>query len=221
MSKTSDFEVGSVEWIEYVKSIKFTNVKDYQKELLGALDDSEMIENYPSTDGLYRLYCLLYGQPQIFVDVVKSPSSDDRAATVKVEIIGNEGMCVCSSADVYPGNTKHPFSSHPVATAETKALGRTLKRALGLRIHTHEEMLGEDAPRFKSVEPQQVRAIENMSKKLNVNLHKLLAEVCGVTVDALQADNSPVSQEQGIEILEKLSDMRNKGVPEEYQVIPI
>ena len=133
MSKTSKAEetevvVGSIEWRESLYGLR--NTKAWQKELLKLLDKDELIEEYPSTDGLARLCRIVFGDFSTNVDVKKCPNSDDRSATVIVNvyvyspIFGelNHG----GAADVSPNNTKLPFSAHPVATAETKALGRAL-----------------------------------------------------------------------------------------------
>lgn len=219
---SQNFEVLSAEWFENLKSIRYT--KDWQTELLALLDKDELIEGYPSTDGLLRLTRLVFGEPNIIVNVNKSPQMDDRAATVTVTVrTYNERFGACNhmgAADVSPNNTKHPYNLHPVATAETKALGRALKRLLALRIHTHEEMLGEDSVDYDKIQDQQIRAIENMSKKLNVNLELLLAEECGVTIDAFKVGGS-LSKEQGLKVIERLNEMRNKGVPETFQMVTI
>lgn len=201
-------EVGSAEWLEYILSLR--NTKEWQKELLNLLDKDELIENYPSTDGLSRIARLVFGHFDVLVNVLKCPSVGDRSSTVHVRICNKE-FNYESAADVYEHNTKAPYNKHTVATAETKAYGRALKKLLGLRIHTHEEML-DDSSSYEKLNEQQVRAVENMAKKLNVDLNTFLAEHAGVNLDTFKGGSSGLTKDHGIQLLDKLNQVQNKKI---------
>lgn len=216
MSKTSektenDLEVGSEAWLADLLSKRYT--KEWQKDVLALLDKDELIENYPSTDGLSRLTRLIFGEYSSYIDVAKAPTHGDRSATVVVRvIIDNNTMSTYSgAADVYEFNTKSPYNKHPVATAETKALGRALKKLLGLKVHTHEEMM-DDEFSYEKLSEQQVRAVENLAKKLNVELEPFLQENAGVSLEVFKGGNSGLSKEQGLQLLNKLNDIQNGKV---------
>lgn len=203
--KQDEVVVGSHEWLALLFAKRYT--KEWQKDILALLDKDEFIENYPSTDGLARVAGLIFGEFQVNVEVVKSPSVGDRSATVRVDILRVGGERFSSAADVSEINTKRPYCLHPVATAETKAYGRVLKKMLGIKVHTHEEML-DDETSYEKLTEQQVRAVENVAKKLNVNLDSFLAEHAGVSLDAFKS-GSGLTKEHGMKLLDKLNEIQN------------
>ena len=203
--KQDEVVVGSHEWLALLFAKRYT--KEWQKDILALLDKDEFIENYPSTDGLARVAGLIFGEFQVNVEVVKSPSVGDRSATVRVDILRVGGERFSSAADVSEINTKRPYCLHPVATAETKAYGRALKKMLGIKVHTHEEML-DDETSYEKLTEQQVRAVENVAKKLNVNLDSFLAEHAGVSLDAFKS-GSGLTKEHGMKLLDKLNEIQN------------
>lgn len=225
MSKSSELEVGSIEWKDWLYSIK--NTKEWQPALMDLFEKDEMVDGHPSADGLARLFRLVFGEFNTGVEVVKSPNVEDRSATVVVTIecdsphygvIKHGG-----SADTAPNNTKHPYSLHPVSTAETKALGRALKRALGLRLHTHEEIMADDEKvTFEKIGDTQIRAIKNMCDKLGVDIEKLLVKECGVGVDMLGSDETTISTRDGMRMLDLLHKIRNSKkdtVPDDLALV--
>ena len=203
--KTEDNSVGSEAWLTNLLSKRYT--KEWQKEVLALLDKDELIENYPSTDGLSRLTRLIFGEYSSFIEVPKAPTHGDRSATVIVEV-QCAGSNYAGAADVYEFNTKSPYNKHPVATAETKALGRALKKLLGLKVHTHEEMM-DDEFSYEKLSEQQVRAVENLAKKLNVELEPFLQENAGISLEVFKSGNSGLSKDQGLQLLNKLNDIQN------------
>lgn len=207
MSKDKgELVVGSVEWTADLMAKRFT--KEWQPAVLSLLEKDEFIENYPSTDGLARIGGLIFGPYNVHVQVVHSPSPGDRSATVHVRVSNASGIYE-SAADVSDINTKKPFSLHPVATAETKAFGRALKKMLAIKIHTHEEMLGDDS-NYEKLTEQQVRAVENLTKKMGLDVEAFLAEHAGVSLDLFKSGVSGLTKEHGIKLLEKLNELQNK-----------
>jgi len=125
---------GDPEWTDYV---------------LGLLTKDEKDQNgNPKTDGLRRVATKLYGDFDIFSDVIQCPDVENAyRATVSVRLYfhSTNGITVCGSADVYSGNTEHEYAKHAVATAETRAEGRALRRALKLvKVLAAEELNNAD-----------------------------------------------------------------------------
>lgn len=118
------------EWTDWILS----QMADYEKE-----------NGNPKVDGLRRVANKYLGQFSSVTDIKQTPdNSNGQRATVVVTlnfVTETHGYEVVSSfshksysgaADVYPGNTNKDFARHAVATAETRAEGRALKRALCL-----------------------------------------------------------------------------------------
>lgn len=171
--------ISDIEWTDYV---------------LGLLSDDEKIKGNPTTDGLRRVFetamnCKIISSSS---NVVQSPSPEnEKRATVLHSITyvlnGSSAdtqhlnmVSVDGAADVYWGNCDKVYRNHPVAVAETRAEGRALRRALRLRkVVAAEEMVEdiEDHPDSNSVSKisnNQINFIDVMSKRLNINVVKLL-----------------------------------------------
>jgi hypothetical protein len=171
--------IHDIEWTDYV---------------LGMLSEDEKIKGNPTTDGLRRILeialdCRLIESKST---VVQSPSPEnEKRATVTHTLVlylnspSNDTkdlnkLIVDGSADVYWGNCDKVYRNHPVAVAETRAEGRALKRALRLRkVVAAEELAGEieDHPDANSVDKitnNQINFIDVISKRLNINVIKLL-----------------------------------------------
>jgi len=215
----AELKVGSKDWQETVVRAAY-NTDDWQKFVLGLLKSDELVEGFPSTPGLHRISRLLFSSIDIRTSILKCPTSDDRSATAHAEVVasmrGEDGlryMRFSSSADVYQNNTKEPFCNHPVATAETKAIGRALKLLMNLKIHTHEEML-DDQISYDKVEERQVKSIRSLCTRLKIDINKFLAVYAGVDTETFIGGNSGLSKADGVRLLETLNNLQNKGVPD-------
>jgi hypothetical protein len=164
-----------IEWNDYV---------------LGLLSDDEKIEGNPTTDGLRRIFEMAMECEIIssISDVVQSPNIDnEKRATVvhKLSYILNMDKnktlrTVSGAADVYWGNCDKIYRSHPVAVAETRAEGRSLRRGLRLRkIVTADEIAKEiednpDGDSVSKISSNQINFIDVLAKRLDINMEKLL-----------------------------------------------
>lgn len=123
----------SPKWTEYVLSL-FDPKREIEK-------------GNPKVDGLRRVAELILGPSNSITDVIQAPTVDNAGRStvmVRVEFV-NTGQIVCGAADVYSGNTSRDFANHAVATAETRAEGRALKKALKLtKVYSAEEMAGAE-----------------------------------------------------------------------------
>jgi len=76
------------------------------------------------------------------------------------------------TADCTPENCDEPFSKYPTAVAESRAEARSLRKALGIRMLSAEEIgfaeTGLDASPDKPVESSVVAAIENLCQDRGV-----------------------------------------------------
>jgi hypothetical protein len=172
------------------------NDLEWTDHVLSLLSDDEKISGNPTTDGLRRVFekaldCKIIMSTS---SVVQSPSPDnEKRATVVHSITyclntGNperpelNTVSIDGSADVYWGNCDKVYRNHPVAVAETRAEGRALRRALKLRKVVAAEELAkdiEDHPDHNSVSKitnNQINFIDVLSKRLNINVTKLLQE---------------------------------------------
>lgn len=157
--------------------------------VLSLFTEDELIHNNPTVDGLRRVAEDVLG-PIISseTEVLQIPHKDnDRRATVKVSLSIEYGerdiRTVDGVASVYWGNTDSPFRNYPVSTAETRAEGRALRRALRLRKILAAEEMGEvvdhdysetDAREQGMITPQQIKFLGLMSQRLDINIQKFV-----------------------------------------------
>lgn len=161
-------------------------------------EDDELDENgRPYIHGLRRVVRLLLGPIKASIArVVQAPSflPGDRfpqlqVATVEHTIqllmlrVEHENlkpyeMTFTETSDVYFGNADPMVARHPSATASTRAEGRALRKALGLdRIITAEEATKvplEDSGVDGTISETQVKFIDNLCRKNNVNVMKFV-----------------------------------------------
>jgi hypothetical protein len=171
------------------KKISYHDI-EWNDYVLGLLNDDEKIEGNPTTDGLRRIFEMAMECEIIssISDVVQSPNIDnEKRATVvhKLSYILNMDKSktlrtVSGAADVYWGNCDKIYRSHPVAVAETRAEGRSLRRGLRLRkIVTADEIAKEiednpDGDSVSKISSNQINFIDVLAKRLDINMEKLL-----------------------------------------------
>lgn len=205
--------------VEVTKTIPSINDLEWSDYVLGLLSEDEKIGGNPTTDGLRRIFETALSCTVITADtdVVQSPSPDnEKRATVThrlTYVLNDESVpkelkirSVTGAADVYWGNCDKIYRNHPVAVAETRAEGRALRRALRLRkVVAAEELTDtiEDNPDGFSVNKisnNQISFIDQMAKRLNINVVSLLASL------NIGAHNiSEVSHEDAVTMIRELS----------------
>lgn len=184
--------------------------KEWSDYILGQLDESEMINGCPKSDGLRRIATLMYGRFTSDTTVVQVPTQENGfRATVSVSLaFPSCGLRVSGSADVFEGNTDHKFSKYPVATAETRAKGRALREVLLLQnVVVAEELdqqAAEDEPNGK-IDSGMLNGIQAMAKRNGVDLLKL-ALVEGYSV----SETSELTYLQGKRLVNLLNKYQNK-----------
>ena len=182
----------SPEWTDYVVDL---------------FEDNELINKNPTCAGLRRLAEQLIGPiVEMNTKVVHAPSCTDRSATVVVDIVidSHEGgftFQYSGAADVfdneYGNNCDAPYSAYPVATAETRAESRALKRALKLNVVAAEELssnpsvgvvkrVDEEKRTEGKITTTQINFLEVMTGRLNLDLKKFVAKILDKNVGELQ-----------------------------------
>ncbi len=166
---------------------------EWTKYVLSEMLPDEKVNGCPTTDGLRRVCERVLGRiTHSSTDVIDFPRlENERRATVRVTLqiqvgrqASNDIISVDGTADVYWGNTEKPFRNYPVATAETRAEGRALRRALRLsKVVVAEEMgatVDHDYEPGDATEgcisSTQVAYLDNMGKKLDLNLKAVIKD---------------------------------------------
>lgn len=167
--------VGSEEWTLYWTDQLFPH---------------EMIDNFPSTDGLRRLFRTYFGTvSNTDMQVIQAPTQDQPRATVKCVIhfkskrTGLEEI-ISDVADCFWGNTKRPFCDHATATAATIAEGRCYRKAMFLRTITQEESLNPTDSEFRKMSEEhddnmpatdnQKNAILRITNRIGIDIEKMM-----------------------------------------------
>ena len=189
---------------------------EWSEYVLDNMHDTELREGNPTVDGLRRVTEKVYGEIiESRSDVLELPGAAGRRCTIKhtlkirkydTDTIISVDGCV----DVRYDKVPFPFNDHLVATADTRAEGKALRRALKLRVVTAEEMnnSAEDdvMASEESITDQQILAINQMCKRLNINIINFVKEVC-TGVESIKV----VSNLQGRMLLSSLSEYQRKA----------
>lgn len=194
---------------------------EWTKYVLSLMTDDELEQGMPKVDGLRRVATFLFGPFSTNTEVVQTPNVDNGyRATVVVKLDFNKPIFSCSgSADVFSGNTNKMFAIHPVATAETRAEGRALRRALRLtKVISAEELDGADKDEPNGTDNRIQSGVLNglkiMASKVGVNLDKLSLYM-GYQTNSLE----DLSNADGIKISEKIGKFQRKeeAIPDEIK----
>lgn len=158
---------------------------EWHDYVMGMFVEDELVEGNPTVDGLRRVAEKIIGEFSSTTEVVSHPSSQDKfsAATVIVTItLHNQFREYSGAASVSPLNTSSPYLNHPVSTAETKAEGRALRKALGLRKVLAAEELSDHEPEVESgqwdidakITREMKQAIHTLAKLKDINVLKFI-----------------------------------------------
>jgi len=189
---------------------------EWSEYVLDNMHDTELREGNPTVDGLRRVTEKVYGEIlESRSDVLELPSAGGRRCTIKHTLKirkyeTDSTITVDGCVDVRYDKVPFPFNDHLVATADTRAEGKALRRALKLRVVTAEEMdnSAEDdvMAAEENITDQQILAINQMCKRLNINIVNFVKEICA-GVESIKA----VSNLQGRILLSSLSEYQRKA----------
>ena len=190
----------SPEWTDYV---------------LSQLTEQEKRDGKPTAPGLKRAFNSLF--PDVYVNEkqnVHHVGPEYAAVTISLDI--GTLISIVGSAECSEANTDPPYNKYPLATAQTRALGRAYKRLLGIDIITAEESSRKASisdPALNgdedegSISNTQIKFIELMATKINVNV--------GTVIKRLFKESRPVkrlSHSDAILINEHLDEL-SKDLP--------
>lgn len=116
---------------------------EWNDHVLSLFEDSEMFDGRPLCAGLRRVAELVLGPIVVSRPTKVFPPKDGDEigrSTVVWEVIFEDGRLFSDVADCWEGNTDDAFCVFNTATAATRAEGRALRKALGLKTVTAEEM---------------------------------------------------------------------------------
>lgn len=201
---------------------------EWTQYVLSLLHLTEIVNGRPSVDGLRRIFRKLEGR---IVDsqarVIQAPNDAANQGRAVVEFaityLPYENpefpISITDAADCYWGNTAKPFCNHSTATAATMAEGRCLRKALGIRVLTNEEMQNPEGMDAESVEqrlqdenpaPETVKvAIMRLAERQNIDMGKLLS-----FLDEVKTKNiSNISAMEGRFLMKKLNGYQQNTEP--------
>lgn len=193
----------SLEWNDYV---------------IGLFSPEELDNGNPKVDGLRRVAQLLLGKIQDEYPDVKSSNSVYACVEYTFVFDGCRVAAVADSTEF--NNVTAPYSVYPVAIAETRAMGRALRKALNLRnVVSAEEISQIAAPQTTHVNVitgAQVITIDKLCKNLNVNVNKLLE-----TGKMKYTDISSVTQDAALEMIQLLNRYQSDTSNTDHLEVPV
>ena len=153
--------------------------------ILDQLADHELVQGSPTVDGLRRVTEKCYGEIlESHSEVIESPSRQNLRCTLKHNLVirkysTDNLVRIAGCIDVAQDSLPYPFNMHMVATADTRAEGKALRRALKIKVITSEEMQSKPDDGVMDegkVNDQQILAINQMCKRLDINVTKFVKD---------------------------------------------
>lgn len=205
----------SPEWSDYV---------------LAQLQGDEKSDDKPTVEGLRRVAQVLLGPILNSAPTHVVANGSQTLVGYAITFLWNRGddprygqeVTFGSCADTTDENASHPFNKYLGAMADTRAEGRALKKALGLRrIMTAEEANVElQVPSKDTVSAGQLAAIKNLCRKQDINVKKFIEMFCTeIGVDV------PVAVEQltkdvAVQACQRLNDFNVDVKNSDYKIVP-
>lgn len=177
---------------ELSPSIPSRTSPEWSDYVLTLFTEDELEGKNPKVDGLRRVAQILIGEivaTKSHVMQVPSPDNEYRA-TVEYTVTFNREyqaglhplVVFSAAADCSSRNTIEPYRNHPVATAETKAEGRALRKALGLKkvvsaeeltIKPEDQIQEEQSKKIfnseEKIDAGRIQAIDLLCHRLDIN----------------------------------------------------
>jgi len=208
------------------------NSPEWHDYVMSKFQPNELIDGNPITAGLRRVVEVVLGEitstgpKQVFP--AQDTNGPGRATVVYEVVIRQYGTgkikTYADTADVWHGNTDDLFCAHPVATACTRAEGRTLRKALKIRALAAEELAKKDIVGIvqattadwnpeDTISNQQVTFINNKCKQLDIDVRKF------VNMGSAHYESiNDVTRNTAQKMLRQLNDYQQKGgIPEQVQ----
>lgn len=187
----------------------------WTEHVLSFLAENEMVNGSPKVDALRRICLRLLGPFSEEVRIIQTPeiNNDSRATAVATITFRNSGLVFTGSADACSRNCDLMFSKYPVSVAETRAIGRGIRKALMLvNIIATEE--ATDAPADSNNEAAEfvsnsmINSLKHISSRLNIDLLKL-----ALHMNFVVADLTELNKRQALNISNELSSFSTSEKP--------
>ena len=198
--------------------------ENWTEHVLSLCRKDEMQDGNPTLFGLRRIAQQLISrivECRTLVKQIPNPTNNF-TSTVVVEVTftnygGGKGGLWSGAADVSKDNCMEEYAKHPTATAESRAEGRALRKALGINVHTVDEVgiSPVDVNDDGLISSNQVSSIDMMATtRLNISISALLSSL-GITDRA----TDELTVKEGIQVLGKLQDFFNnpESIPQEIK----
>lgn len=180
-SNVPNVQFGSKEWQEQIMSL----FEDKEKWVQEEKDENGKVRKIDTVfaKALARVGRLVYGQPISDGPVSEQLTFDGPDKTpvayVRYEVVISTPVgprVFRALADASALNTNDKFLAFPLASAETKAMGRAWTKALGINVFAKEEFSTSTADWNEDGEltSHQIRTITNKCIKLNISVYRLL-----------------------------------------------
>jgi hypothetical protein len=222
----NDTEVEKEEEVVVVPEMHEAAWTDY---VLSQLFPDELSDKCPTVEGLRRISQVLLGpivdsSPQ---DLVLN--NEETAVSYKVTFLWQRndprfGMEVSfgSCADTTDTNANHPYNKYKAAMSDTRAEGRALKKALGLkRVLTAEEANPElELPSKDTVTSGQLAAIKNLCKKQDINVNKFVEMFCLEIGADVPATVEQLTKGVAVQACQRLNDYNVDVKNNDHKLIP-
>lgn len=179
-----------------------TNLSDgWEDYVMSHFKENELYDGNPKVNGLRRVAESLIGPIHTrLLHTVQSPSAENGyIATVECELgfvdkVSAFEKYVSDVADASPVNCAPPFSLHLSAMAGTRAYARALRSMLCLSKVSAEEVAvpKEAVESLEKLSNSQEIGIDNLAKKLDVNVAKLVLSLGLNPMRLSKADGSKI-----------------------------
>lgn len=159
------------------------NDPDWTEHVLSHLKDHELKDGNPTVDGLRRVTGLIYGDIIVSrTKLLEVPDSNYEKCTASHTLaveryVDGKYLEVSAVVDVRYKKTERPYNEYLVATADTRAEGKALRRLLKLSIVTAEELSEKDEDEVDLntfINDNQISVIAVLSKRLDINAALLI-----------------------------------------------
>jgi hypothetical protein len=189
-----------------------TRKSNWTEYVMSQFTPDEIEGGNPKVDGLRRVAEQELGGFSQYTTIVDSPNlNNQNRAVVHVRLSFDSGRIVEGAADVFGGNTDYKFAKHPVATAESRAEGRALRKALKLvKVIAAEEVFvaeGQEVAETELKIPETMTtSLQLMANRVGVDLNKVLLSM-DIKVDSL----NDLTKQQGLQVAQKINDLQKSG----------
>jgi len=180
--ETEDDDISALIKLPETKSPDYP---DWTTYVLGLLQDHELKNGNPTVDGLRRVIGIVFGDiVESRTKILEIPNNNYEKCTASHTLVvrkHNDGqiVVVTAAADVRYKTTEAPYNEYLVATADTRAEGKALRRILKLSIITAEEYSAKTEDTINNnelINENQINVIQMLCFRLSINPAKLLAE---------------------------------------------